>query len=98
MAAPLRLQQQSESRIAADIDPLDRVHLHGDFEAHGFLKDMGFLGNVAVGDSSCTRNPGLPLRGALERDDFSSSRHPAPAPYWSMIFSENRCPLFGIML
>jgi hypothetical protein len=34
----------------------------------------------------------------LERDDFSSSRHPALACRWSMIFSENRFPLFGIML
>jgi hypothetical protein len=36
--------------------------------------------------------------GARERDDFSSKRHLALAPYLSMIFSENRCPLFGIML
>ena len=35
---------------------------------------------------------------ALERDDFSSNRHPALAFWWSMIFSENPCPLFGIML
>src|SRR5262249_5009923 len=28
----------------------------------------------------------------LERDDFSSNRHPAPAFWWSVIFSENRCP------
>src|SRR5438445_10851413 len=42
----------------------------------------------------------------LERDDFSSNRHPAPAYWWSMIFSENRYPpriksgagFFGIML
>jgi hypothetical protein len=34
----------------------------------------------------------------LERDDFSSNRHPALASCLSMIFSENRCPLFGIML
>jgi hypothetical protein len=34
----------------------------------------------------------------LERDDFSSNRHPALAFRWSMIFSENRHPLFGIML
>ena len=34
----------------------------------------------------------------LERDDFSSNRHPAPAYCWSMIFSEHRYPLFGIML
>jgi hypothetical protein len=33
-----------------------------------------------------------------ERDDFSSNRHPALAFSWSMIFSENRYPLFGIML
>src|SRR5215211_6306284 len=34
----------------------------------------------------------------LERDDFSSNRHPALGYCWSMIFSENRYPLFGIML
>jgi hypothetical protein len=34
----------------------------------------------------------------LERDDFSSRRHSALAFWWSMIFSENRYPLFGIML
>src|SRR5262249_4433003 len=35
---------------------------------------------------------------ALERDDFSSNRHHALTYSWSMIFSENRFPLFGIML
>jgi hypothetical protein len=35
---------------------------------------------------------------ALERDDFSSSRHPALDSCLSKIFSENRYPLFGIML
>jgi hypothetical protein len=34
----------------------------------------------------------------LERADFLSNRHPAPAYRWSMIFSENRHALFGIML
>jgi hypothetical protein len=34
----------------------------------------------------------------LERDDFSSNRHHALTYSWSMIFSENRYPLFGIML
>jgi hypothetical protein len=29
---------------------------------------------------------------------FLQNRHPALAYWWSMIFSENRCPLFGIML
>src|SRR5262245_11021137 len=34
----------------------------------------------------------------LERDDLSANRHLALAYAWSMIFSENRYPLFGIML
>src|SRR5262249_1264077 len=48
----------------------------------------------------CTRAaPVRALRAALlERDDFSSNRHPALAFWWSIIFSENRYPLFGIML
>jgi hypothetical protein len=41
MAARLRFQQQSEGRIAGDLDPLDRVHLNGGFEIHGrFLPSM----------------------------------------------------------
>jgi hypothetical protein len=36
--------------------------------------------------------------GSLERDDFSLNHHPALAFCWSKIFSENRYPLFGIML
>ena len=31
----LRLEHDREGRIAGDIDPLERVHLHGDAEAHG---------------------------------------------------------------
>jgi hypothetical protein len=34
----------------------------------------------------------------LEPDDFSSNRHPALSFCLSMIFSENRDPLFRIML
>jgi hypothetical protein len=36
--------------------------------------------------------------GQLKRDDDSSNRHHALAGCLSMIFSENRCTLFGIML
>jgi hypothetical protein len=44
-------------------------------------------------------HPRLSLAAAvLERDSFSSNRHPTLAYCWSMIFSENRRPLFGIML
>jgi len=39
-----------------------------------------------------------PLTLTLERDDFSSNRHPALSFCLSMIFSENRYPLFRIML
>src|SRR5262249_22167047 len=35
---------------------------------------------------------------ALERDGFSLNRHRALDLCWSMIFSENRLPLFRIML
>jgi hypothetical protein len=42
--------------------------------------------------------PGAKRSATLEWDDFSSNRHPALAYCWSMIFSENRYPLFGIML
>src|SRR5262245_8135124 len=34
----------------------------------------------------------------LKLDDFSWKRHVGLAYCWSMIVSENRCPLFGIML
>jgi hypothetical protein len=40
----------------------------------------------------------LGLGKPLERDDFSSNRHPALCFCLSMIFSENRFPLFRIML
>jgi hypothetical protein len=35
VSAGLRLQQQRKGRIAADIDPLDRVHLNRDVQRHG---------------------------------------------------------------
>jgi hypothetical protein len=44
------------------------------------------------------RNEIAPSHLGLERDDFSSNRHPALPYCLSMIFSENRYPLFGIML
>jgi hypothetical protein len=34
MAARLRFQEQGERRIAANIDPLDWIHLDGDVQAH----------------------------------------------------------------
>jgi hypothetical protein len=43
-------------------------------------------------------SPLAPGENALKRDDFSSNCHPALASCLSMIFSENRCTLFGIIL
>jgi len=42
--------------------------------------------------------PMLALLPGLKRDDDSSNRHHARGCWWSMIFSENRCTLLGIML
>jgi hypothetical protein len=38
------------------------------------------------------------FRLGLERDGFSLNRHRALDLWWSMVFSENRYPLFRIML
>jgi len=53
---------------------------------------------VTVFMGSGSRTFALGRNDGLERDDFSSNRLPALAYCWSMIFSENRYPLFGIML
>ena len=45
-----------------------------------------------------TRSVEVSARSPLKRGDFSSNRVLALVYWWSMIFSENRCPLFGIML
>jgi hypothetical protein len=42
--------------------------------------------------------PSCPATGGTGRNDFSSNRHPALASCLSMIFSENRRTLFGIVL
>jgi hypothetical protein len=59
-------------------------------------EDDGWLS--ASHHSTCGRRRADRAAADLERDDFSSNRHPALAYWWSMIFSENRYPLFGIML
>ena len=52
------------------------------------LAQLGFIAKQRVGHRIAP----------LEPDDFSSNRHPAPSFCLSMIFSENRYPLFRIML
>jgi hypothetical protein len=51
------------------------------------------LAHVLIGEPAATSPD-----HALKRDDFSSNRHHALAHCLSMIFSEIRYPLFGIML
>jgi len=48
-------------------------------------------------DRALRARPAL-WRSPLERDDFSLNRPPALASCLSLILSENRYPLFGIML
>jgi hypothetical protein len=50
---------------------------------------------LKIGPGICAKTSN---RRQLEHDDYSSNRHPALAYWWSMIFSEDRYPLFGIML
>ncbi len=52
MAARLRLQQQRKGRIAADIDPLDRVHLYRDIQGHEFLRTRAVKLNGGLTSSS----------------------------------------------
>jgi hypothetical protein len=63
------------------------------------LRDIGwivaFLALCAAWISEVTR---ATHRAELKRDGFSSNRHPALGYCRSMMFSENRYPLFGIML
>jgi hypothetical protein len=54
-----------------------------------------------VANSGAAESPANGCRAdedSVERDDFSSNRHHALPSSLSMIFSENRFPLFGIML
>ncbi len=37
VAAFLGFEKQGECRVAFDVDPLDRIHLNGDFQAHDYL-------------------------------------------------------------
>jgi hypothetical protein len=55
-------------------------------------------GGRSMSYSSAAGGAPDPVGAGSERDDFSLNRHPALASCLSMIFSENRCTLFGIML
>ena len=61
-----------------------------------FSRESLKLRQLQLPRSGPNRQP--PESPHLERDDFSSNRHPALSFCLSMIFSENRYPLFRIML
>jgi hypothetical protein len=58
----------------------------------------GHTGNYTREEAIAAIDKERTLPDVLEQDDFSSNHHPALMLCWSMIFSENRYPLFGIML
>jgi hypothetical protein len=68
-------------------------------------KKIATLISIRSASTTCGKIGTLEER-ALERGDLPSVRHPLPACWWSMIFSENRNPpriksgagIFGIML
>src|SRR5215213_10064018 len=82
---PQRLRQPTSPAVVDQVIALRRQRLSGQHIAK------------AAGVSPATVSRIL-NRAGLEHDDFSSSRHPALPLCLSMIFSENREPLFGIML
>src|SRR5580704_2729642 len=53
---------------------------------------------ASLSHSSPSRIDANDPKRPLEHDDFPSNRHRALSYCWSMIFPENRYPLFGIML
>jgi hypothetical protein len=63
-----------------------------------FTKDAAIAAPPTFLKVFCKAFAAQPMVSPLERDDFSSNRHLALAYWWSMIFSENRYPPFGIML
>ena len=69
----------------------------GSRSAPGRASISSSTATARTGARSCSTSSAREA-GGLERDDFSSSRHPALPLCLSMIFSENRFPLFGIML
>src|SRR6185295_10801177 len=58
-------------------------------------RDVGHLDLTSDDDAA---SAAAPPSVSLKRDDLSLNRHPALACSLIMIFSENRYPLFGIML
>jgi len=59
----------------------------------------GHLGNLdGFPHLAAHRGQAFKTIAQLERHAFYSNRHIALSYAWSMIFSENRYPLFGIML
>jgi len=75
------------------------VHAFNQRDIAGILAMVRILGALVGAKTKAEAlATDLQRRRWLERDDFSSNRHPALAFCLSMIISETRFPLFGIML
>src|ERR1043166_562786 len=83
------LRRPAQRAHLGDARHVAAVPLHAEFELFVRVDPSRIDGEL---DHDALRAP------QLERDGFSSNRHPALSYSWSMIFSENRYPLFGIML
>ena len=82
-------------RLATNADWQDMPDPHQAFDSTVFSSSRGAPGAMArIHRRQCSRACEEARRPALKRDDFSSNRHLALGYSWSMIFSENRCPLF----
>ena len=73
MAALLRLQQQREGRIAANVDPFDRVHLDGYIEFHGMFRCGLLLLFYMLASNAADKCRGSE-RGAISRYERRSQR------------------------
>jgi hypothetical protein len=94
---PLCLPARAARSLAAADSPLeDQRSLIPDASRFSWCGPLGRKPRKRA--DGAIRRRAFTKPGGLERNDFSSNRHPALAFCWSMIFSENRYPLFGIML
>ncbi len=84
--------------VLRDHQPAYSIVVIGDLKAVGGRRYR--RGHTHCSTDIPNLNCALCLRALsrLERDDFSSNRHPALSFCLSMIFSTNRYPLFRIML
>ena len=89
--------EEDEIELFAPLPPLTSIELDG----LTVIDDAGYFDVLEFGRQRAGFPQGrrrLALVLCLDRDDFSSNSSSRSSFWWNMIFSENRYPLFGIML